>query len=179
MIDLRSDTVTRPTAGMREAIARAEVGDDVFDEDPTIHLLQERVAALLGKEATLFVPSGSMANTTAVLTHTVRGDEILVEEGSHVFNYESGASATLGSPGPDDPGSSGAFTLEQMIERIRPVNPPPADAARLHGEHAQPGGRDDLPDLGDDAIGPIAAKGLRTHLDGARFGTRPSRLGRR
>jgi len=123
MIDLRSDTVTKPTEGMREAIARAEVGDDVFDEDPTIHLLQEKVSALLGKEAALLVPSGSMANTTSVLTHTARGDEVLLEEGAHVFNYESGASATFGGLQLRTiAGTGGAFTLEQVAE-LRPLIP--------------------------------------------------------
>jgi threonine aldolase len=172
MIDLRSDTVTRPTAGMREAIARAEVGDDVFDEDPTIHLLQERVAALLGKEAALFVPSGSMANTTAVLTHTVRGDEILVEEGSHVFNYESGASATFGGVQVRTiPGSSGAFTLEEMIERIRPVNlhHPPTRLVCMENTHNRAGGTI-FPISEMTRIGAYCRdKGLRTHLDGARL----------
>jgi threonine aldolase len=94
-IDLRSDTVTRPTPEMRRAMAEAAVGDDVFGEDPTINLLQERVAALLGKEAALFVPSGTMANQLCVRTHTRPGDEVLIHEGGHVLNYEGGAAAAL------------------------------------------------------------------------------------
>ncbi len=94
LIDLRSDTVTRPTAGMRKAIAEAEVGDDVFGEDPTVTKLEERVAELLRKEAALFVPSGVMANQLAMKVLTQPGDEIIVERGSHIFNYETAAPLT-------------------------------------------------------------------------------------
>jgi threonine aldolase len=95
VIDLRSDTVTRPTAAMRQAIANAEVGDDVLGEDPTVLRLQERAAALLGKEAALFVPSGSMANQLAIRVHTQPGDEVICEAGCHIFNYESGGAGAL------------------------------------------------------------------------------------
>jgi threonine aldolase len=91
MIDLRSDTVTKPSPAMREAMAKAEVGDDVFGEDPTVNRLQEVAARLLGKEAALFVPSGTMANQLAVRLHTKPGDEMIVEAGAHVVRYESGA----------------------------------------------------------------------------------------
>src|SRR3954463_10024497 len=94
-VDLRSDTVTRPTPAMREAMARADVGDDVFGEDPTISALEERSAALLGKEAALFVPSGTMANQIALLVHCRPGDEVIVGEGAHNANYEVGAGAAL------------------------------------------------------------------------------------
>ena len=95
MIDLRSDTVTRPSEGMRRAMYEAEVGDDVFGEDPTVNRLQETVAELLGKEAGLFVPSGVMSNQVALKTHTQPGDEVIVERTCHIFNYETGASAVL------------------------------------------------------------------------------------
>ena len=95
MIDLRSDTVTRPGAKMRAAMAAAEVGDDVFGEDPTVLRLQERVAALLKKEAGLFVPSGVMGNQLALKAHTSPGDEVIVDAGAHIANYESGAAAAL------------------------------------------------------------------------------------
>ena len=90
IVDLRSDTVTRPTAGMRQAMAEAEVGDDVLGEDPTVNALQERVAAMVGKEAALFVPTGTMANLVAVLAQTSPGDTIVLDETAHPFNYESG-----------------------------------------------------------------------------------------
>src|SRR4051812_17900621 len=94
-IDLRSDTVTRPSDAMRRAMAAADVGDDVFGEDPTVRSLEERVADLLGKEAALFVPSGTMANQIALLLLTRRGDEVIVGEGAHCAFYESGAAAVL------------------------------------------------------------------------------------
>lgn len=94
-VDLRSDTVTRPTGAMRDAMRAAEVGDDVFGDDPTVNLLQDRVAALLGKERALFVPSGTMANQLAVRAQTRHGDEILLHHKAHIYNYESGAAAAL------------------------------------------------------------------------------------
>jgi threonine aldolase len=95
MIDLRSDTVTKPTPAMRRAMAEAEVGDDVYGEDPTVNLLQEGAAEMFGHEAALFVPSGSMGNQIAVKLHTKAGDEIVIEERGHIFNYELGAPAFL------------------------------------------------------------------------------------
>lgn len=96
MVDLRSDTLTRPTAGMRAAMAAADVGDDVFGEDPTVNGLQERVAALLGKEAALYVPSGTMANLLAFLAQTRPGDTIILSEDAHPYNYEAGNVAAVG-----------------------------------------------------------------------------------
>lgn len=95
MIDLRSDTVTKPTLEMRRAMAEAEVGDDVYGEDPTVNLLQERAAEIFGKEAALFVPTGSMGNQIAVKLHTKQGDEIIIEERGHIFNYEMGTPAVI------------------------------------------------------------------------------------
>src|SRR5947209_8935635 len=93
IIDLRSDTVTRPTPGMRAAIAAAEVGDDVFNEDPTVQRLQEKVVATLGKEAALFVPSGTMSNQACIRAHTQPGDELLCEAMCHIYNSEAGGPA--------------------------------------------------------------------------------------
>jgi len=95
MIDLRSDTVTKPTAEMRRAMAEAEVGDDVYGEDPTVNMLQERAAEVFGKEAALFVPTGSMGNQIAVKLHTKLGDEVIIEERGHIFNYEMGTPAVV------------------------------------------------------------------------------------
>lgn len=95
MIDLRSDTVTKPGPDMRRAMAEADVGDDVFGEDPTVHVLQERIAELLGKEAALFVPSGHMGNQVAIRVHTQPGDEVIVEANAHIAHYESAAGAAL------------------------------------------------------------------------------------
>src|SRR5438046_6751688 len=95
IIDLRSDTVTRPTPAMRAAMQAAELGDDVFNEDPTVNRLQEKVAALLGKDAALFVPSGTMSNQICVKTHTQPGDELLCEAACHIYNFEAGGPAVL------------------------------------------------------------------------------------
>src|SRR5918998_5469039 len=96
MIDLRSDTVTQPTPAMRAAMAQADVGDDVYGEDPTVNRLQELVADLLGKEAALFVVSGTMGNLVALLAHCGRGDEVIVGDESHIFRYEQGGASALG-----------------------------------------------------------------------------------
>ncbi len=119
-IDLRSDTITRPTPGMREAIARAEVGDDVFGEDPTVNALQERVAALLGKEKAMFVASGTMGNATAIRAHTQPADEIIADSDSHFFNYETGGPAALsGCSTRLVHGKRGVFTADQVRAAVR------------------------------------------------------------
>ncbi|MBN2105545.1 low-specificity L-threonine aldolase [bacterium] len=121
MIDLRSDTVTRPTPSMREAMEKADVGDDVFGEDPTINQLQEKVAAITGKEDGLFVASGTMANQVSIKTHTQPGDEIILETGSHIFHYESGAPAFLsGVQLQTINGKHGVITSKQIEAVIRP-----------------------------------------------------------
>ncbi len=121
IIDLRSDTVTRPSAGMMMAMAQAELGDDVFGEDPTINALQAKVADLLGKEAALFVPSGTMANQICIKVHTQPGDEVIMEKGCHLFNYETGALAFLSSIQPHlIEGERGVMTAEQIKRAIRP-----------------------------------------------------------
>jgi threonine aldolase len=120
-IDLRSDTVTRPSLAMRAAMAAAEVGDDVFGEDPTVMHLQETVAALLGKEDALFVPSGTQGNQICIKTHTAPGDEVICERGSHVFNYETGGIAILsGAQAHTVDGHHGSFTVEQIMRARRP-----------------------------------------------------------
>src|SRR4051812_2300743 len=111
-VDLRSDTVTKPTAAMREAMARAEVGDDVYGEDPTVNRLQEQVAELLGVEAALFVPSGSMANQIALRVHCRAGDDVIVGEGAHNFLYESGAAGALAGVQLTLVGRGGLFSVD-------------------------------------------------------------------
>ena len=121
MIDLRSDTVTRPSEGMRQAMYEAEVGDDVYGEDPTVNRLQERVADRLGTEAALFVPSGTMANQICLHVLADPGDEVILEHGAHVFNYESGAAGLLSGLQlhPLD-GENGLLAPEQINDAVRP-----------------------------------------------------------
>lgn len=120
VVDLRSDTVTRPTEGMRKAMAEAQVGDDVFEEDPTVNLLQEKIAELLGKEAALFVPSGTMANQVSIRTHTLPGDEVIIEADSHPVLSEVAAAAALsGVQFRTLHGSRGILRAEQVEEAVR------------------------------------------------------------
>lgn len=122
MIDLRSDTVTRPTASMREAISRAEVGDDVFGDDPTVARLEEMVAGLLGKEAGMFVPSGTQSNLCALLSHCGRGDEYLVGQTAHTYLFEGGGGAVLGGIQPQPLGQEedGTLDLEKLAGLVKP-----------------------------------------------------------
>src|SRR3954452_1577182 len=118
--DLRSDTLTKPTAGMRAAMAAAEVGDDVYGEDPTVQALERRVAALLGKESALFVPSGTMGNQIGLLVHTRPGDEVIIGEGSHCAFYESGAASAWAGVQFAIAGQGGLFDAEQMRDAVKP-----------------------------------------------------------
>ena len=121
-IDLRSDTVTRPTDAMRAAMAAAEVGDDVYGEDPTVTALQDRLAGELGFEAALFVPSGTQSNLVALLAHCARGDEYLVGMDAHTYKYEGGGAAVLGGiqPQPLAHASNGTLPLESVEAAIKP-----------------------------------------------------------
>ena len=172
LLDFRSDTVTRPTPGMRAAMAAAEVGDDVFDDDPTVHRLQERVAALAGKEAALFVPSGTMANLIAVRLHCRPGDEFLAEAESHVCIYEQGGYAKLnGASVRTAAGEYGVLRPEQLEALIHPDNPhfPRTRLLWLENTHNRGGGRVQ-PCAGVEAMCRWARdRGLAAHLDGARL----------
>jgi threonine aldolase len=172
MIDLRSDTVTKPVPEMREAMARAEVGDDVFGEDPSINRLQEKVAGLLGKEAGLFVPSGTMANQLAIKTHTQPGDELILEAGAHIFNYEAGAPAFLsGVQLRPIAGRLGVITAGQVEPLIRPknVHSPQTRLIWIENTHNRAGGTI-FPIEEIRRIRDLADRfQLRMHLDGARL----------
>jgi threonine aldolase len=175
-IDLRSDTVTRPSAGMRKAIAEAEVGDDVLGDDPTVQRLEAQVAALLGKEAALFTPSGTQANQIAIGALAGPGDEVLADRGSHVLNYEGGSvSALWGAQSLPIEGARGIFTAAQLSALLRPA-----------GHHADPMAPhqkllvlEDTHNRGGGSVWPIAqleevartarGAGLLVHLDGARL----------
>ncbi len=172
LIDLRSDTVTRPTPGMREAMARAEVGDDVMDEDPTIHAVQNRVAELLGKQAALWVPSGTMSNQIAVRAHTQPGDELICESTCHIFTWEAGGPAVLsGVTCRTVPGDYGVLDVDQLRDLLRPHNEHYAQSRLvcLENTHNRGGGRV----YPQEKILAIAAwareHGLKLHLDGARL----------
>ena len=125
VIDLRSDTVTRPTAAMREAMLAADVGDDVYGEDPTVNALQQRLADELGFDAGLFVPSGTQSNLLALLAHCERGDEYLVGMDAHTYKFEGGGAAVLGSiqPQPIVQAADGSLPLEGIKAAIKPVDP--------------------------------------------------------
>ena len=120
IIDLRSDTVTRPSPGMREAIATAPVGDDQFGEDPTINRLQERVADLLGKEAALWLPTGTMANQVALRALTHPGDDVIVSDQSHAVWHEAGASAANAGVQFTAVGARGVFTRDEFLAAVKP-----------------------------------------------------------
>src|SRR4051794_19965318 len=122
MIDLRSDTVTRPTRAMRAAMAAAEVGDDVFGDDPTVNALEAETAALLGFEAALFVSSGTQSNLIAVMTHCGRGEEVIVGQEAHTYRYEAGGSAVLGSVQPQAIANraDGTLALDDIRAAIKP-----------------------------------------------------------
>jgi threonine aldolase len=173
MIDLRSDTITQPTPEMREKIASAEVGDDVYGEDPTVNLLEDKSAKLLGKEAALFIPSGTMGNLAAVLTHCERGSEIILGDKAHIFLNESGGAAALGGvqphtiPNQDD----GTLKLEDIREAIRfdDIHHPRTRMIALENTHNMCGGVALTVEYSR-AVGEIAREqGLKFHLDGARI----------
>ncbi|QVL33393.1 aminotransferase class I/II-fold pyridoxal phosphate-dependent enzyme [Telmatocola sphagniphila] len=171
-IDLRSDTATKPTPGMRAAMANAEVGDDVFGEDPTINKLQERVAELFGKEAGLLVPSGTMSNQICVKAHTQPGDELLCETTCHIYTWEAGGPAVLsGVSCRTLDGDYGILDLAQLEGKIRPANDHYVRTRLvcLENTHNRGGGRV-YPIEKIEAISQWAvANGLARHLDGARI----------
>jgi threonine aldolase len=171
-IDLRSDTVTRPSAAMRRAMAEAEVGDDVLDHDPTTLRLEERVAALLGKEAALFFPSGTQANQSGIRLLTRPGTELLVEATAHVLTYEIAGVADISRvqvrpvATPD-----GMLTAELLRAALRPASPhyPKISAIAVENTHNAAGGKV-MPGHVSDAIGTLAREvKLPVHLDGARL----------
>jgi len=173
-VDLRSDTITQPTAAMREAIAGAELGDDVFGDDPTVNRLQERSAELFGKEAALFVPSGTMANQVAVRSHTEPGDEIILESGAHIFLYEGGGFAALaGVSARCVDGERGLLDAESVRAAIRPEGGrshfPVTRVICLENSANRGGGTVYSVDR-TEAIAEVArSHGLALHLDGARI----------
>ncbi|MBW2524468.1 MAG: aminotransferase class I/II-fold pyridoxal phosphate-dependent enzyme [Deltaproteobacteria bacterium] len=171
MFDLRSDTVTRPSEAMRRAMAEAEVGDDVYREDPTVRRLEERTAEIVGTEAALFVPSGTMSNQLALLCHCRPGDEVLVGHHAHCMEYESGAAAAWSGVQFVPLGTAGLFTAEEVAAAIRPpaYYQPRTRLCVVENTHNMSGGRV-FPRGDAEAITELcAAESLATHLDGARL----------
>jgi len=180
IIDLRSDTVTRPTPAMRRAMAEAEVGDDVYGEDPTINRLEQRAADIMGKEAAVFVPTGTMGNTIGVKLHTEHGQEVICEARSHVFNYELAMmgwfSGCVARPILAD---RGILRWEQIRQEIRPLSPhwAPTGLIEIENTHNMAGGK----------VYPLAVireiadgaheLGLKVHMDGARVFNAAEALG--
>jgi threonine aldolase len=171
IVDLRSDTVTRPAPGMRAAMAAAEVGDDVLGDDPTVIRLQERAAELLGQEAALFVPSGTMANQTALKVHCEPGDDVLACDGAHLMWYEAGAAGAIAGVQVRSIGRAGRFSAEDVASAYQAGGPtqPPTRLVCVENTHNRSGGvvwpREELAGV----VATARRLGMRLHLDGARL----------
>jgi len=169
IVDLRSDTVTRPTPGMRQAMLHAEVGDDVFGDDPTVNALQERIAAITGKEAALYMPTGTQSNLCGLLAHCQRGEEYIVGQLAHTYRYEGGGAAVLGSiqPQPLVMDAQGRMALPDIAAAIKPDDAHFARTRLLCLENTWNGHV--MPhEYLTDAAALARAQGLSVHLDGAR-----------
>lgn len=170
IVDLRSDTVTQPTAAMREAMARAPLGDDGYGEDPTVNALQGKVAALLGFEAALFMPTGTQANLCAILAHCGRGDEYIVGQQAHCYRWEGGGAAMLGGvqPQPLEHEADGRLDLPRIVDAIKPPGDHCPTSRLLTLENTLGGQVLSEPYLAE-ACALAEQLGLSTHLDGARL----------
>jgi threonine aldolase len=180
-VDLRSDTVTRPTPAMRRAMAEAEVGDDVYREDPTVNLLQDRAAQIFGREAGLFVPSGTMGNQTAIKVHTHHGQEVICEARAHVFNYEMAMMAAFaGCLARPIWADDGILTWDLIAPQIRGLSGNFARTGLIEVENTTnlAGGSVYPPDTSDGICDRAHALGLPVHLDGARIFNASVALGR-
>jgi len=180
IIDLRSDTVTKPSPEMRRAMAEAEVGDDVFMEDPTVNRLQERAAQLFGREAALFVPSGSMGNLTCIIAHTRPGQEVICEGKGHIYNYEMAAmSAVAGTLPRVVSAEDGIMTWEQISRAIRPKVYSRSQTAliSLENTHNMAGGTVYPTQLMHEICDHAHDAGIAVHLDGARIFNAATYLG--
>ena len=178
MIDVRSDTVTQPGERMRAAIASAEVGDDVYGDDPTVNALQEFAADLLGHEASLFMPTGTQSNLVALLTHCQRGDEYIVGADAHTYKYEGGGAAALGGIQPQTVpfGTDGEIDLDDVASVLKEDDIHFARSRLLCLENSQHGRVQSLDSM--QAARDFAREhGLKLHLDGARMGNAAVRLG--
>ena len=177
-IDLRSDTVTQPSPAMREAMARAQVGDDVFGDDPTVNRLQEACAERFGMEAGIFFPTGTQSNLAAIMAHCARGEEVILGQEAHTYSHEAGGMAVLGSiqPQPLDNRPDGSLDLSQVEAAIKPDDAHFAVTRLIALENTIGGkvlGRGYLAD----ALALARRRGLATHLDGARIFNAAVKLG--
>jgi threonine aldolase len=182
MIDLRSDTVTRPSPAMREAVAAAPVGDDQYGEDPTTNLLQERVAALLGKEAALFLPSGTMANQVALRVLTRPGDDVIVSPEAHAVWHETGGSAANAGVQFTTVGRNGVFSAAEFVAAVKPrghVIYPPTTLVEIENTHNRGGGVVFPQDEAERICRAASQRDIATYLDGARIWNSAVALGRR
>jgi threonine aldolase len=170
-IDLRSDTVTRPTPAMREAMARADVGDDQFGEDPSVNRLQERVAAMLGHEAALWLPTGVMANQVAIRTLTRPGDEVVISREAHLLWFEAGAAAATSGVQLVEVGRDGRFTADEFRAARKPagVMYPPTTVVSVENTHNRAGGIVVPTEEGAAIAGVAREHGIASYLDGARL----------
>ena len=170
LIDLRSDTVTRPTRAMRDAMAGAEVGDDVFGDDPTINQLEARMAEMTGKEAAVLLPTGTQSNLVALLSHCQRGDEYIVGQGYHTYYYEAGGAAVLGSiqPQPMPVQADGTLSIETLSQMIKPDDSHHAQSRLISLENTH-GGKVMPPEFIGQVRQLADQHGLSVHLDGARL----------
>jgi threonine aldolase len=177
-VDLRSDTVTRPSEGMRRAMAAAEVGDDVFGDDPTVNRLQERAAEIFGFEASLFFPTGTQSNLAALMSHCQRGEEVLVGMEAHTYRYEAGGGAVLGSIQPQAIVNrpDGTLDLKEVEAAIKPDDSHFAITRLLALENTISGRVIGRPYL-EQALQLAKRRGLSTHLDGARIFNAAVKLG--
>lgn len=182
MIDLRSDTITLPSAAMREAIAHAHLGDDVYGEDPTVNQLEQRAAQMMGKEAAVLVASGTMGNLSALLAHCTRGQRVITGSESHIYHYEAGGAAALGGlmydiiPNLPD-GTLDQAALECAATPIHDLHHAPPGVVCLENTHNRCGGTVLTPDYLASVHALTQAHGLPLHLDGARIFNAAAALG--
>ena len=172
LVDLRSDTVTRPTPSMRRAMAEAEVGDDVYREDPTVNRLQARAAEIFDREAGLFVPSGSMGNHAAIKVHTHHGQEVICEERSHIYNYEMATMAAVsGCLARTVRGEDGILGWDDIAPALRPMTAERAGTGLISLENTCniAGGAVTPVELAERVCDEAHARGVPVHLDGARI----------
>lgn len=171
VIDLRSDTVTRPSEGMREAMMSAELGDDVYGEDPTVNALEARAAEILGKEAGLYVPSGSQANLVSLLVYDVRGDEVILGQDSHTMKFEAGGAAAVAGAQFNVVPGDGRFTAEQVRERLKEetLHNPGTGLVWIENTHNIGGGRIFPVEEMERVSALCRERGIPLHVDGARI----------